>query len=219
MVRDDDGWHGWLRYELAVNHLYREMPVWAVCAYDTRTTPAEVLADVASTHGHLMGPGGSRASERYREPTELLVELSAAEIDPLEGMPPAVTLTNPTQALARGAVAALVAGALADDDAHGMVAAVSEVAANAIAHGRPPVTLRAWTAVSRAEQGPARLTSEPHRIRRSSYGSASSSSTAGSSEAVPVAYGSFMAVPCSPVPMPTSPVAGVSGSAARSLLV
>lgn len=43
-------WDWWARYESAINHAYDEFPLWSMCAYDTRTTPAHVLADVARTH-------------------------------------------------------------------------------------------------------------------------------------------------------------------------
>ena len=33
-------WDGWARYEAAVNHAYAEFPLWGLCAYDTRITPA-----------------------------------------------------------------------------------------------------------------------------------------------------------------------------------
>jgi hypothetical protein len=46
-------WDGWARYEAAVNDGYAEFPLWGLCAYDTRITPASVLDDVARTHPHL----------------------------------------------------------------------------------------------------------------------------------------------------------------------
>ena len=38
-------WSGWARYEAAVNHAFDGFPLWALCPYDTRITPDDVLAD------------------------------------------------------------------------------------------------------------------------------------------------------------------------------
>lgn len=144
-------WDGWARYEAAINHLYAALPVWAVCPYDRRTTPPEVLADVERTHVYHAGPdGGLAPNPQFVPPAEFLTALGRAEVDPLERTTPHLVLTDPSPARARHAVAGLAAATALDrDTVDDLVFAVSEVVDNALVHGRPPVTVRAWAAMER----------------------------------------------------------------------
>lgn len=144
-------WDGWARYEAAINDLYAALPVWSMCPYDTRSTPAHVLADVGRTHPLLAAVDGAhRPNPGYTEPTVFLTERADAEIDPLEQTRPDLELTDPSPASGRHAVTALAATAMLDDDRiDDLVLSVSEALTNAIMHGRPPVQLRAWAAPDR----------------------------------------------------------------------
>jgi anti-sigma regulatory factor (Ser/Thr protein kinase) len=144
-------WEGWARYEAAINDLYGALPVWSICPYDTRSTPVEVLADVARTHPYLAtADGAHRPNPRYSEPVAFLGERARREIDPLERSRPDVELVDPAPADGRHAVAALAATTALDQDTiDALVVGVNEALANAILHGRPPVDLRAWAARDR----------------------------------------------------------------------
>src|SRR4051794_16576560 len=98
-------WDGWARYEAAVNHAYAEFPLWGLCAYDTRITPASVLDDVARTHPHLATADGRWINPRYQDPDEFLTRRPPSQGDPMEtASPPVIDLTDPTPAAARDAV-------------------------------------------------------------------------------------------------------------------
>ena len=146
-----DRWWRWSCYEAVINHAYAGLPVWALCPYDRRTTPAHVLDDVERTHPHLAGPEGApRPSARYRDPAAFLAERCRGALDPIEDAAAAVNLVDPALHEARRAVSELaracgVDGAARDD----LDDAVGEVVANAAAHGRPPVRVRAWAAPDR----------------------------------------------------------------------
>jgi anti-sigma regulatory factor (Ser/Thr protein kinase) len=143
-------WDGWVRYEAAINHLYSALPVWGICPYDTRNTPADVLADVRRLHTHLATPGGSVPSAGYTDPAEFLAERAALAIDVLERTAPHVELDDPRPADGRHAVAALArAAGLDDDGTDDAVLAVNEAVSNALAHGLPPVRMRAWASADR----------------------------------------------------------------------
>ncbi|WP_219413052.1 sensor histidine kinase [Pseudonocardia nigra] len=139
-------WDGWVRYEAAINHLFAAFPVWAICPYDLRNTPPDVLVDVTRTHDRLASAdGGHRANPDYAEPAEFLAERVRREVDPLERTRPDLDLVDASPAAARRAVAQLgrsteVPASRVED----LVVAVNEVVTNAIVHGRPPVVLRAW---------------------------------------------------------------------------
>ncbi|KJK38314.1 hypothetical protein UK23_41330 [Lentzea aerocolonigenes] len=140
-------WDWWGRYENAVNQAFAEFPLWGLCPYDTRTTPPEVLADVARTHPyvaaasgeHLPNPGFGNGSP-----------LSNPVADVLEQGSPRVSLVDPTPAAVREAVSAAITGTeLTEDNAHDIVYAASEIVTNGLSHGVAPVRFRLWADDSR----------------------------------------------------------------------
>ncbi|MEU4772521.1 sensor histidine kinase [Micromonospora sp. NPDC023644] len=138
-------WDWWARYESAINHAYDDFPLWSMCAYDTRITPPEVLADVARTHPRFATADGRHVpSPTWTPPTEYLRQCPRVVPDPLQARPPVVELTDPTAAEARAAVHKADQGQLPADDVEDLVVAVSEIVTNALRHGRPPVRLRVW---------------------------------------------------------------------------
>lgn len=142
-------WQGWARYEAVVNHAYDAFPLWGLCPYDTRTTPADVLEEVALLHQHVATPdGGHTRNDRYVDPASHLAARGSGPADPLLEGPPAFDLRDPTSQDARIAVAALGVplerGTIED-----LVAATSEVVSNALRHGRPPVRVRGWVGPDR----------------------------------------------------------------------
>jgi len=155
-------WHAWMRYESAVNRAYDEFPLWSICAYDRRTTPAEMLHDVARTHPRETRPdGGHPASRPYIIPEAFLGGPDPTPPDPVELTRPAADLLEPTPADARNAVRSADPGSVSDTEVADLVLAVSEAVTNAILHGRPPVRVRVWSggdrlvaAVSDAGPGP-----------------------------------------------------------------
>ncbi len=135
-------WDWWSRYEAAVNEVFAEYPLWGLCPYDLRTTPARVLADVVRTHPRVAGADGSHLpNPRYRSSWTL----PSAGPTEFEAGRPLVEVTDPTPAEARRAVTAACAGVvLGRDEVDDLVFAASEAVTNAQSHGKPPVRLRAW---------------------------------------------------------------------------
>ena len=146
-----DPWPAWLRYEAAVNDLFAPFPVCGVCLHDARTTPDDVLADVERTHPYLALPGDHVvASPFYEQPAALLAERARAEADPLERRPPDLLLEDPPAETARAAMGALAARTRLDrDNIDALRLSVGHVVINALVHGRPPVSMRAWAARDR----------------------------------------------------------------------
>jgi anti-sigma regulatory factor (Ser/Thr protein kinase) len=156
-------WDWWARYESAINHAYDEFPLWSMCAYDLRTTPAPVLDDVLRTHPRTALPdGGHRPNQGYLEPATYLGQPRPPVLDPIQLSPPWLDLADPTPAEARRAVPAGADVGLTELDRDGLVVAVSETVSNAWRHGRGPIRMRVWTAAGRvvvsvtdAGEGPA----------------------------------------------------------------
>lgn len=141
-------WDSWGRYEAAVNHAFDDLPIWGLCPYDTRITPAAVLSEVSRTHPWLVPRDGVRmANADYEAPTAFLRNRPPVGPDPLEAGDPELELVDPSPAVARHAVEHLVTvrDLLDEEQQAGLCIAVSEVVTNAIVHGRPPVLLRVWT--------------------------------------------------------------------------
>ena len=144
-------WEGWCRYEAAANDLFRDLPGWGLCLYDRRITPHDVLDDVERTHPLLATVDGvHRPNDRYHEPTAFLGSRPPPPPDPLEADPPFVEMVEPVLAASRHAVQDVARRTrLARDDVDQLVVATSEAVTNAIVHGRPPVTVKMWTADER----------------------------------------------------------------------
>ncbi|MFC4855391.1 anti-sigma factor RsbA family regulatory protein [Actinophytocola glycyrrhizae] len=142
-------WDWWARYESAINDAYDEFPLWSMCAYDTRTTPAGVLADVVRTHPLVATPDRHLPSQDYVEPDLFLSDLRPQVPDPLQLTPPAVELTDPAPAAARDALARVGAGVLGADALADMRIAVTESVTNATSHGLPPTRVRFWAGPDR----------------------------------------------------------------------
>jgi anti-sigma regulatory factor (Ser/Thr protein kinase) len=152
-------WDWWARYEAAVNQAYAEFPVWGLCPYDTRTTPAEVLADVVRTHPNVAtSPGTHEVNPGFREG----LAGSPQVPDVLERGTPVVELVDPSAGAVREAVGVAIGGmGLSEDDTHDVVYAASEVVTNGLTHGVAPVRFRLWAdgarvlvAVTDRGQGP-----------------------------------------------------------------
>ena len=139
-------WEPWARYEATANLAYDDFPVWGLCPYDTRTTPAHVLDEVARTHPHVATHGpGHAANPSFEDPAAFLATRPPAPPDPIEVAAPAAVLVGPTPKAARAAVADVAAGTGLDAErVNGLVLALSEVVTNAVVHGAAPVTVRAW---------------------------------------------------------------------------
>lgn len=140
-------WEWWARYESTLNHVFDGFPLWVTCTYDTRSTPGDVLADVARTHPQMVtAEGGHNASTRYQDPPAFLTRSPACGADPLEADPPMIDLVDPAPADARRAVeAASTISGLNRAEAADMVYAANEAVTNALCHGMPSVHLRVWS--------------------------------------------------------------------------
>lgn len=65
----------WTRYESLINLTFAAVPATIVCAYDTRSTPSEVLRDALCTHPTQHANGAAVESPSYRHPEDLLLEI------------------------------------------------------------------------------------------------------------------------------------------------
>src|SRR4051794_14956294 len=141
-------WTEWSRFEAVVNVALAPYPYWNVCAYDTRTLSGPILAAGLATHPNLLTQGGRTGNARYEQPSALLRRWADHDPDPIEACDPALvfTLTDATElsALRDEVEFALALAGVPGPSRSDLVIAVSEVAANGLVHGRPPVLVRVW---------------------------------------------------------------------------
>ncbi|ONI83151.1 hypothetical protein ALI144C_16740 [Actinosynnema sp. ALI-1.44] len=141
-------WEWWSRYEHAANEAFKEFPLWGLCPYDTRITPAAVLADVTRTHPHIAHGNGHHTDNPAYRPSH--IPTTTDPIDELELSAPLGELADPSPVEARHAAVKACAGTrLTQARIDDFVFAVNEAVTNAICHGHPPVTLRLWADGSR----------------------------------------------------------------------
>lgn len=137
----------YLSYEAACNENYAAYGCPVTCIWDSRQHPTLVIEDVRSIHDHEI-------TEHGRQPNSTFVPVSdylgaRAQV----AMPPAPDLADADYSLSslhelafcRSAVTewALSHGYSAEASSQ-VTAATSEIVANGLQHGQPPVRLRAW---------------------------------------------------------------------------
>lgn len=141
----DQFWHSWSRFEAAINHLFRDLPVYSLCPYDRQSAPPNMLADVLRTHPYIVTTDGRHLTNGACQDPALFLAARLTTEGSVEAAPPAFTLTNPTAQTARRTVRdAALRSLLPASDINDLVIAVSEVVNNAWCHGEPPVRLRIW---------------------------------------------------------------------------
>lgn len=135
---------GWDRYEIALNMVWNDLPVWARCLYDGSTTPGKVREVVERTHPFLVTASGQvRPNDRY-EDASTYRGLPAAPDPITRHTAPTVLLQDPTPGEARRAVAQVGRRLVGEGSLDHLALGVSEAVSNAHQHGRPPASLRLW---------------------------------------------------------------------------
>jgi anti-sigma regulatory factor (Ser/Thr protein kinase) len=138
-------WRERQRYESAVNVLLAGAPVDALCLYDRRVLPGEVVDSACATHPTVVVDGVHQDNPSFQRPADYLAQLPLPR-EPVEDAPP-VFVVDEAAALAplRHQLAAVLAAHVPDRDrGEDLHLAVSEIAANAFRHGVPPVSARVW---------------------------------------------------------------------------
>lgn len=123
------------QYEAASNHVYAGAAR-VLCAFDVAALPDAVVADVRRTHPLIDDPVGPRVNPGFRAPRDFL----AAAPRPVAGAGErqAFAVVGDLRRLRAFVRERALAAGLAAEPAEDLVMAVTEVATNALRHGRPP---------------------------------------------------------------------------------
>lgn len=136
----------WSRYEAVANRAMQPYPVTAICLYDTRHIPPDVLESGRLNHPTLATGTTSVNNPDYIEPVEFLRRTNQVQPDPLEAKPPDLAMSDVTDLdeMRRELEGCLFRTTHMAHEATDVVLAANEITTNAIRHGRPPVTFRLW---------------------------------------------------------------------------
>jgi len=142
----------WCRYESLVNEALGAYPFHALCTYDTRTVPAGTVAAAKASHPTVnRGAESGRPSVDYLDPTTFLAGSMGRPPGPPEIRPTVALLVDGLDELeyVRRRVLSLVraASALTLEALDELLVVVTELTANGLVHGAPPVRVRVWAEV------------------------------------------------------------------------
>jgi len=138
----------WARHEAVVNVAFASLPAMFVCPYDAQSLPEEVLAYARDTHPELLDGTGSRPSGSYVDPREFCDRLDST-IEVQRHAPSVETMfgLGDLPAIRRLVASLAIDAGLSGSRTEEIVLSVNEIATNAVLHGSPPSTIRAWRRV------------------------------------------------------------------------
>lgn len=144
-VGNDAQVRDWARHESVINVAFAGIPVSFICPYDSRVLPNEIVEHAHSTHPEIAGPDAWTESHGYEDPLDFCRRLDSRVAGPTGDPAAEIAFGLADLARLRRLVTSIaIRSGLPDSRAGELALAVNEVAANAVVHGRPPATLRAW---------------------------------------------------------------------------
>jgi anti-sigma regulatory factor (Ser/Thr protein kinase) len=139
-------WREGQRFESVFNRLMGTAPVSAICLYDSRRLPPEVLASAAATHPLLVQGTDWRANSAFEDPDSYVPALPLPREPVEDGAPVFVVEDASSLARLRHQLGAVLAARVPDrDQREDLHLAAAEIAANAFRHGARPVSARVWS--------------------------------------------------------------------------
>jgi anti-sigma regulatory factor (Ser/Thr protein kinase) len=140
-----EGWREEMRADAVFNTVMADLPITALCLFDGRRLPSDVVAGIGRVHPELATAGGWSASADYTAALDFVRALSRPRNPVEDGEPVFVVDDVPTLPDLRHRLGAALEALGIDGELHGdLHLALSEVAANAFRHGRRPVSARIW---------------------------------------------------------------------------
>jgi anti-sigma regulatory factor (Ser/Thr protein kinase) len=137
----------WARHESVVNVAFASLPVTLICPYDAQALPQDVLNHARDTHPEIVSAAGVTPSSSYEDPRDFCERLdSTVEVQSREPSMEMMFGLGDLQAVRRLVGSFAINAGLSGARTEEIVLAVNEIATNALLHGQPPATVRAWNA-------------------------------------------------------------------------
>ena len=137
---DPGEWDEWTGYEAAFNRSFGHLPVWVLCSYNANGTPDPIIEGVWQTHPEVIDRTTWTTSSLYEEPDQLLRRITPPP-EPLLQLR-SIPLGRDAEQIRERLAPELIAAGLGEAKTLEMLLAVTEIATNAIQHGRGIEDLR-----------------------------------------------------------------------------
>jgi anti-sigma regulatory factor (Ser/Thr protein kinase) len=138
-------WHEGQRFESVYNRLLGDAPATAICLYDRRRLPDQVIDSAAATHPVLVRGTRWSVSAAFQDPVSYVPSLPIPRASAEDGAPVFVIEDARSLPGLRRKLGAVLAARVPDrDQREDLHLAVAEIAANAFRHGVRPVSARLW---------------------------------------------------------------------------
>lgn len=141
------GWQAGVReyahYESVFNVVAADAPIFALCPYDVRSLPDEILEHARATHPEVRSNGRAHPNSHYVDPDTYCSRLAdrfAAPGAQVRTFP----ITSDLATLRRGVEAEAKAAGVQAARLPEFLLALHELAANALSHADRPAAARAW---------------------------------------------------------------------------
>jgi anti-sigma regulatory factor (Ser/Thr protein kinase) len=138
-------WREGQRFESVYNRLMGDAPVSAICLYDRRRLPEQVVDSAAATHPQLVSGSDWAVNPGFQDPGSYVPALPLPREPAEDGDPVFAVDDARTLAGLRHQIGAVIASLVPDrDQQEDLHLGASEIAANAFRHGVRPVSARVW---------------------------------------------------------------------------
>ncbi|MFF9409546.1 anti-sigma factor RsbA family regulatory protein [Streptomyces anandii] len=135
----------WVRYDSIFNLGFADADFRGYCCYNTSVLSPEVISLVRQTHPNIHEGARLRENPDYRDPYDFVADVDSTPLPPSPSSAASMeVLPTDLHALRVFVTEQARRCAIAGDALYNLLVAVTEVATNAVRHGHPPVTLRAW---------------------------------------------------------------------------
>jgi anti-sigma regulatory factor (Ser/Thr protein kinase) len=132
--RDPAEWDLWTGYEAVFNRCFGHLPVWVLCSYNANGTPDPIIEGVWQTHSEVVDGDTWSSSDLYEDPDDLLRQLTPSP-EPLSELRP-ILCGQDTEELRERLARDMACEGVDEARVLDMLLAATEVAANALEHGR-----------------------------------------------------------------------------------
>jgi anti-sigma regulatory factor (Ser/Thr protein kinase) len=135
----------WARHEAITNIAFDGSPVTFVCPYDAHALPPAIIEHAQSTHPEIRDGAGITPSERFWDPRAYCRRIEG-EVRGPSGSPSAQLRfgLDDLSSMRRLVEIEAMQSGVAAERIPDIVAAVNEVATNALVHGEDPTSMEVW---------------------------------------------------------------------------
>jgi anti-sigma regulatory factor (Ser/Thr protein kinase) len=131
---DPAEWDLWTGYEAVFNRAFAHLPAWVLCSYNANGTPDPIIEGVWQTHPEVVDGDTWTTSDHFEDPDRLLRRVTPTP-EPLPELR-SIPFGHDTEEFRERLARELVAAHVTETQTLDMLLAATEIAENALQHGR-----------------------------------------------------------------------------------